>query len=300
MRITAKQKLCALALAAVLALPGCAGTAVLAAQGPTVDAAALHGRSDCAAVPSPAAQGPEAPDPAPTPTPSPAPAVLVPAGQQAESDAARLLAILSGLGRLRASVTDYPVRLAVRNILQMPELPNGCEVTAAAIVLNYLGVPADKMTLARDYLPCSEDFWHADPEVEYMGSPFAGETGYYCMPAPVAEAVNTYLADAGRTDLLAQDISGADIETLKAYLHAGTPVIVWVTQRFEQPLYASTFWLPNGSSPYINLHCVVLTGYDAETFYLADPLCRTPSVDAETFTDIYEAMGRRALVIAPE
>ena len=40
------------------------------------------------------------------------------------------------------------VQLDVENIPQNPELPNGCEITSAAIVLNYLGFDIDKVTLA--------------------------------------------------------------------------------------------------------------------------------------------------------
>ena len=42
------------------------------------------------------------------------------------------------------------VQLNVENILQAPELPNGCELTSAAVVLNYLGFGIDKVTLAEN------------------------------------------------------------------------------------------------------------------------------------------------------
>lgn len=63
------------------------------------------------------------------------------------------------------------MQLNVENILQTPELPNGCEITSAAIVLNYLGFDIDKVTLAENYLPMHIPYWEADPEVEFMGSP---------------------------------------------------------------------------------------------------------------------------------
>ena len=42
----------------------------------------------------------------------------------------------------------FGAQLEVENIDQNPELPNGCEITSAAIVLQYLGFPVDKVTLA--------------------------------------------------------------------------------------------------------------------------------------------------------
>lgn len=73
------------------------------------------------------------------------------------------------------------VQLNVENILQNPELPNGCEITSAAIVLNYLGFDIDKVTLAENCLPMHIPYWEADPEVEFMGSP-ADELSFYCLP----------------------------------------------------------------------------------------------------------------------
>src|SRR4051794_39043811 len=47
-----------------------------------------------------------------------------------------------------AEVGQASVLLDVPYIGQNPELPRGCEVTSLAMMLNYVGVSADKMTLA--------------------------------------------------------------------------------------------------------------------------------------------------------
>lgn len=52
---------------------------------------------------------------------------------------------------------------------------------------------------------------------------------------------------------------------------SGAPVLVWTTRAFSPSLYNYTFQLANGSWPYSNSHCLVLTGYDDETCYLATP-----------------------------
>ncbi len=63
------------------------------------------------------------------------------------------------------------VQLDVENILQNPELPNGCEITSAAIVLNYLGFDIDKVTLAENYLPMHIPYWEAGPRSRIHGQP---------------------------------------------------------------------------------------------------------------------------------
>ena len=40
----------------------------------------------------------------------------------------------------------------IKQIMQLPELPTGCEVTALTMVLNFFGHDADKLEIAQDYL----------------------------------------------------------------------------------------------------------------------------------------------------
>lgn len=44
-------------------------------------------------------------------------------------------------------IADFPV------VLQMPELPTGCEITAMTMVLNYYGYMVSKEEMAVEYLP---------------------------------------------------------------------------------------------------------------------------------------------------
>lgn len=192
----------------------------------------------------------------------------------------------------------FSAQLEVENIDQNPELPNGCEITSAAIALNYLGIPADKVTLAEEYLPTYSPYWEADPNVEFMGNP-EDELAFYCLPGAVVTAVNDYLEAIGG-DYTALDISGAPVEELYQWVADGTPVLVWATRAFSEPVYNYTFQLPNGSWPYSNSHCLVLTGYDTDTCYLADPMREVESVDRELFELRYTQRGQYAVVIVPQ
>ena len=109
------------------------------------------------------------------------------------------------------------ILLDVPQILQNPELPNGCEITSLCEVLRYLGFDADKCQLADHYLPRSERWYGADPDRVYMGNPHlddgSPETGYYCFAGPIAAAARRYLADHGG-GWEPVDLTGAEEQTL--------------------------------------------------------------------------------------
>lgn len=213
-----------------------------------------------------------------------------------ESDFAAALPALNVPLETAAEPHPDAVQLDVENIPQNPELPNGCEITSAAIVLNYLGYAVDKTMLAEEYLPLHIPYWEADPAVEFMGNP-ADELSYYCLPGAVTTAVNAYLADQDSA-YTAWDITGADPDELEEYVAQGTPVLVWATRAFTEPLYDYTFTLPDGTWPYGNSHCLVLTGYDADNYYFADPMLEITEIDRETFAVRFAQMGSYAVVIA--
>lgn len=213
-----------------------------------------------------------------------------------QEDVWPVLSVLEGTAET-AVWLPFEARLEVENIDQNPELPNGCEITSAAIVLNYLGFEVDKVTLAEEYLPRCVPYWEADPRVEFMGNP-EDELAFYCLPGAVVTAVNDYLedVDAGYT---AVDISGSAVEELYQWVAGGYPVMVWTTRAFSEPLYNDTFLLPDGGRPYSNSHCLVLTGYDDDTCYLADPMLEVETVERERFAESYLERGQYAVVIVP-
>ena len=67
--------------------------------------------------------------------------------------------------------------IEVDNIMQYPELPTGCETVALTILLNHLGFPADKVDIARNYLPKLDFYWEngilygADYKTTFAGDP---------------------------------------------------------------------------------------------------------------------------------
>ncbi len=194
--------------------------------------------------------------------------------------------------------------LAVDNILQYPELPNGCEGTSLAIVLNYFGIEADKYDIAMNYVPrmaFADGGGH--PDAVYMGDPSSYYGGYYCFPAPLAAAAAQYLEEHS-SPLCAYVATGSTEADLIAFLNADLPVIVWITVDNRPPVRREDLaWMLTDTGafyvPYVNLHVAVLRGYDAENFYLCDPLDNIDTLPREDFMALYTAMGRRAMVVRP-
>lgn len=195
--------------------------------------------------------------------------------------------------------------LPVEPVLQKPELPNGCEAASLTQVLNHLGFPADKMEIAYDYIP-RVDFTEdgsvrtgPNPETAYPGDP-ATSRGFYCFAGPVCEGANAYLEAQGSA-LRAYDVTGVTQEGLREYLNRDIPVIVWVTLDFSAPYKGDFVWTDTATGeviePYMNLHCIVLTGMGEDLCVVADPLRGTRHVDKTDFLRSFAEVGSRAVVI---
>ena len=198
---------------------------------------------------------------------------------------------------------DYPFTL----IYQNPELPNGCEITSLAMLLDWAGYPVDKRELSDNYLPRQEFSivddvrYGPDPNEAYAGSP-ASSQGWYCFEGPILEAANAYLADQNTTQQAAP-LSGTTREELENYMNAGIPLAVWVTLDYSAPRNPASFrwYLPDGTlyTPFSNLHCVVLAGWDGDNYLIANPINGWQTVSPGTFWSCFDAMGRRAVAVLP-
>ena len=113
-------------------------------------------------------------------------------------------------------------------ILQMPELPTGCEITALTMVLNYYGYAADKTVMASKYLPVRAAGLHYgadgmlygnDMDEYFIGDP-ATENGYICGTGAIMAAADRYLSDCG-SPLRTEDLTGTDAEELYCLVSEG-------------------------------------------------------------------------------
>ncbi|AEB06511.1 hypothetical protein Corgl_0393 [Coriobacterium glomerans PW2] len=201
--------------------------------------------------------------------------------------------------------------IAVEPMSQLPELPNGCEITSLAVCLRDRGFNVDNTKLAETYLrrvPITvkgTTRYGPDPEDAYAGDPRSKRDAYYCFTKPITQAANAYLRDQG-SDLSAHDMSGCSLDDIERRIDEGVPVMVWTTlDASTPPTHSSVSWTISSSGsayyPYVNLHCMVVAGYDEgrRTLTMCNPLDASEPIDydIDDFTPTFEALGSRAVAI---
>ena len=198
-------------------------------------------------------------------------------------------------------------QISVNNISQFPELPTGCETTALTMLLNFYGVSADKVEIARNYLPKLDFYWQdgvmygADYRNTFAGDP-EDENSYGCYAPCIVTAANSCLAAYG-SGYRANDISGQELDTLfENYIDNDIPVLIWITSGgLHEPEWTTTWTTPSGEQVQWHSweHCVVLTGYDYDSsiVYVSDPMEGNTYYNMELLKLRYDQFGRQCVCI---
>lgn len=197
------------------------------------------------------------------------------------------------------------VRLYVKNIMQNPELPTGCEITSATILLNYYGYAVNKEQMC-EYLPQSNKFYYKDgiligPDTNeyFVGNPrTTSGRALQCFAPVIEKTINYYFAES-QSQYRAKAIVGKDLEYFYSYLSGGNPVCVWTTIGMVKAAKVQGWYNDSMElvTSYRNLHCLVMTGYDEQYVYVADPLGQFTKVDKVLFEDRYKSVGSQAVVL---
>lgn len=190
-----------------------------------------------------------------------------------------------------------PVSYKVTNLLQKPELPYGCEVTALATLLNYYKIKADKCTLADKWLLKGE-WGKTDFRKAFVGDPRRKTKSAGCYASAIEDTANRYLESVG-SEKKAYSAEGISAEQLLELLDEA-PVIVWTTMELK-PSYIAQVWEVDGEELlWLNCeHSIVLTGYDFEkgVFYGSDPLYGSCEYDMQLFFLRFATMLSQAVWI---
>lgn len=246
-------------------------------------------------VPDPASLTPETTPPEPTPT--------IP--QTTVTDPPTSEYLISG---------DLPktYSIAVDPVLQLPELPTGCEVTTLAMLLDAVGFQVDKVQLADGYLTCESE-GNATFQQAFIGSPYDA-AGYGCYAPVIVDTARKYLA-AQNSGRIVKDLTGAKFDDLLREVASNHPVAVWASIDLMdiQEVYAYTIYdytettsdggttAPKDLDVYWlqNEHVYLLKGYDLDrnVVIVNDSLNGEMEYDMDRFKECYEQCYKQAVII---
>ncbi|MGZ9584871.1 C39 family peptidase [Paenibacillus marinisediminis] len=197
------------------------------------------------------------------------------------------------------------IMINIPNILQMPELPRGCEVTALAMLLQYAGVSVDKMELAKDIKRDTTPYEKVDGEV-YFGNPYDGfvgdiysfsNPGLGVFHGPIAELAEKYLPER------VIDMTKMSFQDMLYPLSQGQPVWVIHNSLFDT-VPESQWYTWNTPSGRLDItykeHSVLITGVDDEYIYFNDPLDEQMKAKRDAFQRGWEQMGSQAITYVPQ
>jgi uncharacterized protein YvpB len=191
--------------------------------------------------------------------------------------------------------------LNVPLIKQNPELRYGCEVTSLTMVLNYAGVKINKMELYKgikkdpDPLKRSQTgdiLQWGNPHDGFVGDMTGKRAGYAVFDQPIAKLVNDYLPDR------AVNLTNQPFENVLQHVSKGYPIVVWTTGDYRLPdRWESWRHGKQEIKTPLDLHAVVLVGYDQNYVYLNDPLSgrKNVKVNKQRFIKSWHALKSRAV-----
>ncbi|MGG4408571.1 C39 family peptidase [Niallia taxi] len=196
--------------------------------------------------------------------------------------------------------TGRSIRLNVPLIKQNPDLKYGCEVTSLTMVLQYAGVKVTKMDLYKKVAKDSDPLvkkngdiisW-GDPAVGFVGDMTGRRSGYAVFDQPIEDLVNHYLPER------AVNLTNLSFSAVEKHVSDGFPVVVWTTGDYRLPDRWES-WEHKGrtiKTP-LDLHAVVLVGFDKNYVYLNDPLSgrKNVKVNKARFIKSWAALKNRAV-----
>lgn len=205
---------------------------------------------------------------------------------------------------------SIPSELQIQfNGLSQAEIPTGCESVSTVAVLQHYGIDINVDEFITTYLPCDtfyrrdEKLYGPNPHEFFVGNPY-NKSSLGCYPDVIMKALNkmTNKGYPGMAELTCTKITATDLDTLVFdYLSKQIPIILWVTIGMKEPYDGMQYYLEDGTlyTWKAQEHCVVLCGYDEESYYIMDPMengniISYPKVLIEKR---YIEMGKNAIVI---
>ena len=181
---------------------------------------------------------------------------------------------------------------------QMPDLPNGCEVTSLSMLMNYYGIKVNKNELA-------ENIQHVDFFTDggkYRGNPNQGFVGHMSIANAGWCVYNGPLYNVARKYTThIENITGSNFLSLLKLVSNGHPVLIITTTTFNRVNDMQT-WDTNTGKVNVtpSSHACVITGYSKpkKVVYVNNPYgYKNQPVNWKNLQASYNQQGRQALYI---
>ncbi len=201
-------------------------------------------------------------------------------------------------------------KLKVTHITQYDKLITGCEIVCTKTVLDYYGIKGVSLktltnAIESDKLRMSSDgrLYGKSPSQAFIGDPTRID-GFGCFPSVICDLVDDLELEGYYTE----DTTGMSLGDLcSTYIIQDVPVLIWVTDSMVPVVDGDSWYLTDENGKIsskrfvwpLNEHCVVLTGYDKNNYYISDPLSwsETSSYPKAAVDERFTALGRMSAVV---
>lgn len=191
---------------------------------------------------------------------------------------------------------EQKLNVPLRN--QLPDLPNGCEVTSLAMLMNYYGIKVTQNELAQN-IEHVESFtdngkYRGNPNQGFVGHMSVANAGWCVYNGPLYNLARKY------TNRIV-NITGSDFLRVLKLVSDGHPVMIITTTSFSRVNNMQT-WETNTGKVRVtpSSHACVITGYSKKkkVVYLNNPYgIKNQAVNWHNLEQSYDQQGRQALYI---
>lgn len=180
---------------------------------------------------------------------------------------------------------------------QLPDLPNGCEVTSLSMLLNYYGIKASKESLSQKikHVSSYDGAYRGNPNLGFVGYMGQANAGWCVFNEPLYNVAAKYTSRI-------QNATGDDFKQLLELVAAGHPVLIITTLKYK-PVDDMQNWKTRQGIVHVtpSSHACVITGYDKQKkiVYVNDPYgIKNKAVNWKNIAKSYQQQGKQALYIA--
>lgn len=179
---------------------------------------------------------------------------------------------------------------------QMPDLPNGCEVTSLSMLLNYyhINVTKDELASKIKHVSSYDGKYRGNPNEGFVGYMNQANGGWCVYNGPLYDVASKY------TDRI-QNATGDSFDQIIELVADGHPVMIITTLKFRRVNDMQT-WKTRQGIVHVtpSSHACVITGYDKKnnTVLVNDPYgYKNRKVNWKNIEESYNQQGKQALYL---